>query len=82
MSHAFTLSDEQYAIIKAAADASGRTPEDLFLAWAMDEEARYRLAHPTYYETDEWLRHLGVSDERIERADQTAAQEDAADADA
>lgn len=82
MSHAFTLSDEQYAIIKAAADASGRTPEDLFLAWAMDEEARFRLAQPTYYETDEWLRHLGVSDERIEQANRAASEEDAADADA
>ena len=82
MSHAFTLSDEQYAIIKAAADASGRTPEDLFLAWAMNEESRYRLVHPTYYETDAWLQHLGVSDERIEQANQTAAEEDAADADA
>lgn len=82
MSHAFTLSDEQYAIIKAAADESGRTPEDLFLAWAMDEEVRFRMAHPTHYETDEWLRHLGVSDERIEHANQTAAEEDAADADA
>ena len=81
MSHAFTLTDEQYSIIKAAADASGRTPEDLFLAWTMAEEMRYRLAHPTYYETDTWLRHLGVSDERIEQANQTAAQEDAADDD-
>lgn len=82
MGHTFTLNDEQYQIIKAAADASGRTPEDLFLAWAMDEEARYRLAHPTYYETDEWLRHLGVSEERIERATQAVAQDDASDADA
>ncbi|MGH3579831.1 MAG: hypothetical protein ACRDU0_20040 [Mycobacterium sp.] len=65
MSHVFTLDDEQYEVIKAVADASGRTPEELFLAWAMEEEARYRQAHPTYYETDDWLRHLGVSEERI-----------------
>jgi hypothetical protein len=82
MSHSFTLTDEQYAVIKAVADASGRTPEDLFLAWAMEEEARYRLAHPTYMETDDWLRHLGVSEERIERANRAASEDAASDADA
>ncbi len=66
MSHIFELTDEQYAIIQKAAQAAGRTPQDLFLAWAMDEEARERRAHPTYYETDDWLRHLGVSEEEIE----------------
>lgn len=66
MSHIFTLDDEQYRIIKASADATGRSPEELFLAWAMEEEARYRRAHSTQYETDDWLRHLGVSEEEIE----------------
>jgi len=66
MSHVFTLDDEQYRIIKVAADAAGRSPEELFLAWAREEEARYRRAHPTHYGTDDWLRHLGVSEEEIE----------------
>jgi hypothetical protein len=66
MSHVFELTDEQYEIVKEAAERSGRTPEDLFLAWALEEETRYRQAHPTYHETDEWLRHLGVSEEEIE----------------
>jgi hypothetical protein len=66
MSYVFTLDDEQYQIIKTLADAAGRTPEDLFLAWVMEEEARYRQAQPTHYETDDWLRHLGVSEEEIE----------------
>ncbi len=84
MSHVFTLDDEQYQIIKAAADIAGRTPEELFLAWAMEEEARYRQAHPQYYETDDWLRHLGVSEQRIQRANATLATEDehTSDADA
>ncbi len=68
MSHVFTLTDEQYQIVRAAADAAGCAPEELFLAWTMDEETRCRNAHPTYYETDDWLRHLGVSEERIQRA--------------
>ena len=38
MSHVFELTDEQYEIIKEAAERCGRTPEDLFLAWALEEE--------------------------------------------
>jgi len=66
MSHVFELTDGQYEIIREAAERSGRTPEDLFLVWTLEEEARYRQAHPTHYETDEWLRHLGVSEQEIE----------------
>lgn len=75
MSHSFELTDEQYDIIKEAADRAGRTPEDLFLEWALNEEARYRQAHPTYYETDEWLRRLGMSDEAIEASKERVRQE-------
>ncbi len=66
MSHIFELTDEQYEVIQKAAAAAGRTPQDLFLAWAMEEESRLRHARPTYRGTDEWLRYLGVSDEEIE----------------
>lgn len=82
MSHSFTLTDEQYAIIKAAADASGSTPEDLFLAWTMAEETRHRLAHPTYYETEEWFRHLGATEEQIAEAKRIAMERSASDTDA
>ena len=75
MSHAFALTDEQYKIIEEAAERAGRTPEDLFLAWALEEETHYRTAHPTYRETDEWLRHLGVSEEDIEASKERAHQE-------
>jgi len=81
MSHVFTLSDEQYQIVKAAADAAGRTPEELFLAWAMQEEIQFRNSHPTYWETDDWLRHLGVSEERIQRANAALAAGDENDGD-
>lgn len=66
MSRVFELTDEQYQIIEKVAETEGRTPQELFLAWTLEEEARYRQAHPTHYETDDWLRHLGVSDEEIE----------------
>ena len=75
MSHSFELTDEQYDIIKEAADRAGRTPEDLFLEWALAEETRYHQAHPVYYGTDEWLRHLGVSDEDIESSKERVRQE-------
>ena len=78
MAHQFELTDEQYRIIKEVAEAEGRTPEDLFLAWALEEETRYRQSHPTYYETDEWLRHLGVSDERIQQANAQLTNDEAA----
>jgi hypothetical protein len=82
MSHSFTLTDEQYAIIKAAADASGSTPEDLFLAWTMAEETRHRLTSPTSYETEEWFRHLGATEEQIAEAKRIAADRSASEANA
>lgn len=75
MSHVFELTDEQYRIIKEHAESEGRTPEELFLAWTMEEETRYRQAHPTHYETDDWLRHLGVSEEDIEASRQRVRQQ-------
>jgi hypothetical protein len=75
MSKALELTDEQYALMKKVGDETGRTPEEMLLAWTMDEEMRYRLAHPTYYETDDWLRHLGVSDEEIEASKQRVRAE-------
>lgn len=83
MAHQFELTDEQYRIIKEIAEAEGSTPEDLFLAWTLEEETRYRQSHTAYYETDEWLRHLGISDERIQQVNVQLANDEAApDADA
>jgi hypothetical protein len=81
MSHVLELSDEQYALMKKIGDETGGTPEEMLLAWTMEEEGRYRRAHPTYYETDDWLRHLGVSEERIRRLNEEVAKSDASDAD-
>lgn len=75
MSHLFSLTDEQYKVIKDVADRLGQTPEDLFVAWTIEEESRYRQAHPTYYETDEWLRHLGASADEIAASKERVRQE-------
>ena len=78
MSHALTLADEQYAYLKKIADETGRTPEELLLAWAMEEEGRYRRAHPTYRVTEDWMRHLGASDEEIARIEDEIQAEETA----
>ena len=61
MSKVIELSDEQYRIIERAAAKGGQTP-DAFLAQVI-EELRDRARDPRYHETDNWLRHLGMSDD-------------------
>jgi hypothetical protein len=79
MSKVIELSDEQYQIIERAAATRSQTP-DAFLAQLI-EELRDRHTDPRYYETDDWLRHLGVSEEVIAEVNRELADE-AADADA
>jgi hypothetical protein len=80
MSKMIELSDEQYRIIEQAAATRGQTP-DAFLAQLI-EELRDRDRDPRYYETDDWLRHLGVSEDRIQRANARLAAREAGTADA
>ena len=79
MSKVIELSDEQYRIIEQAAATHGQTP-DAFLAQLI-EELRDRDRDPRYYETDDWLRHLGVSEDRIQRANARLAAREAGTAD-
>lgn len=75
MSKTIELTDEQYCIVEYAAQARGKPVEALVEAWI--EEVRDRDRFPRYYETDDWLRHLGVSEERIERANRKLAAKEA-----
>jgi hypothetical protein len=79
MSKVIELSDEQYRIIEQAAATRGQTL-DAFLAQVI-EELRDRDRDPRYYETDDWLRHLGMSDEAIRRIDAEIKAEAETDAD-
>ena len=79
MSKMIELSDEQYRTIERAAATHGQTP-DAFLAQLI-EELRDRHTDPRYYETDDWLRHLGMSDEAIRRIDAEIKAEAETDAD-
>jgi len=64
MSKAIKLSDEQYQTIEQAAATRGQTFDTLLAQWI--EELRDRDRDPRYFETNEWFRHLGVSDAVIE----------------
>jgi hypothetical protein len=73
MSHNFTVTDEQYAIIARHAMSKGMHPDDSMSAWIEDLNQT-----PTYYETDDWFRHLGVSEERIAAINTLIAREESA----
>jgi len=86
MSKVIELSDEQYRTVERAAAARGQNPDTLLaeaLAQAI-EELRDPHTDPRYYETDDWLQHLGVSEERIREANArfVAHATEAVDADA
>lgn len=60
ITHTFTVSDEQYAIIARHALSKGLHTDDFVSAWIEDLGQT-----PTYYETDDWFRHLGATEEQI-----------------
>ncbi len=78
MSKSIELTDEQYAILEEAAAARGKKAEALLAEWI--DEVRDPMAHPRYYETDDWFRHLGMSDEEIQRLDAEIEAEEAREA--
>jgi hypothetical protein len=79
MSKVIELSDEQYRTIEQAAARRGQTP-DALLAHLIDE-LRDPRHEPRYYETDEWLRHLGMSEAAIRKIDAEVKAEAETDAD-
>lgn len=80
MSKTIEISDEQYQTIERAAAARGQT-SDALLAQMIDE-LRDPHTNPRSYETDDWLRHLGVSEERIRDANARLRAAETVDADA
>jgi hypothetical protein len=75
MTKTIEVTDEQYESITWAAKARGQSPGLLIAEVA--EELRDPRRRPRYYETDDWLRHLGVSEERIRRLNVRYAAVDA-----
>ncbi len=79
MSKAIKLSDEQYQTIEQAAATRGQTFDTLLAQWI--EKLRDRDRDPRYFETNEWFRHLGVSDAVIEEVWRDVHAEAETDAD-
>lgn len=78
-----SLPKDTYETLMALANQQGVTLEALLTSWATEhtqsnQPLQPRCTHPHYLETDDWLRHLGMTDEQIRRAEQEAE----ADADA
>jgi hypothetical protein len=78
MSKVITLTNEQYAVISHAAQAAGQSEEELLAQ--LIEALRDPMTQPRYFETDEWMRHLGVSEERITRIHEEVEAKDADEA--
>jgi hypothetical protein len=79
MSKVIELSDEQYRTIEQAAARRGQSL-DALLAQLIDD-LRDRHREPHYYETDDWLRHLGMSEDTISKIDAEVKAEAETDAD-
>ena len=79
MSKMIELTDAQYAALESAASSKGRSPNDILaeLIAGLEEQA----GKPVYYATDDWFRHLGVSDDIIEQVKRAVREEAETDAD-
>ncbi len=80
MSYAITISDEVYQRLQKLAAQQEQTPEAVVERLITGAEAA--SSGRRYYDTDEWLRHLGITDEQIAEIDAEIDAEEAADADA
>jgi len=76
MGRVIELTDDQYRAIEDAARAKGQTLDALVAAWIEE----LRDLEPRYYETEEWFRHLGATEEQITEARRIARERGDADA--
>ncbi|HEV2237758.1 MAG TPA: hypothetical protein VGR57_13955 [Ktedonobacterales bacterium] len=74
MSKSIELTDEQYEILEHAAAARHQSVDALLAQLA--EQVRDPYVTPHYLTEDEFLRHLGMSDEMIQQAEALAAQDE------
>jgi hypothetical protein len=80
MSKIIELTDEQYAAISSAAKERGQSPAMLIAEVA--EELRDPERAPRYFETEDWFRHLGMTDAEIIEVREEVRQEAESSADA
>jgi hypothetical protein len=63
MSKIIELTDEQYAAIEQASEAQEQTPASLIARWIENLQGCDR--ERGNYETEDWFRHLGATEEQI-----------------
>jgi hypothetical protein len=73
MSHALQISDAAYDALQKLATRQGQSPEAVLEQLITSASA----SDGPFYETEEWFRHLGMTDEEIRQAREQADQEDA-----
>lgn len=78
MSHTIELSDEHYETLRRAAEVPGESLDAVVAD--LIAELHASQAQPHYYETEEWFRHLGFTEEQIAESVRLAAESDDADA--
>jgi histone acetyltransferase (RNA polymerase elongator complex component) len=78
MSHVLELTDEQYQTLTEAARKRGQSA-DALIAQLIEELAKANR-EPQQFETEDWFRHLGASDEQIAEAERIARERSDANA--
>ena len=80
MNHAVEISDDVYKRLERLASQQGQAPAEIVESLITHaEEASH--GRP-YYEFDDWMRHLGMTEEEIAAIKAAAEAEDSSDADA
>ena len=86
MSHVIELPDETYRRLEELAAEQGRSPVEVIETLITGAEAfgagKHYYAGRHYYEFDDWMRHLGMSEDKIAEIKAAVEAEDTADADA
>ena len=78
MSHVLELTDEQYQTLTEAARKRGQSAGSLIAQ--LIEELAEANREPQQFETEDWFRHLGASDEQIAEAKRIARERSDANA--
>ncbi|HEX6799500.1 MAG TPA: hypothetical protein VF116_17465 [Ktedonobacterales bacterium] len=80
MSHVIHISDEAFQKLEQLAAESGAAPEALVEGFVYAATASTREPH--YYTFEEWMRHLGMSDDDTQEIEAAVKRDDEPDANA
>ena len=78
MTHAVYLSDAAYETLRTIAAERGESAEAVVEAWVAELARAHEQAdhdpytNPRHYTSDEFPRHLGMTDEEIQQAEELA----------